>query len=339
MVSDFFYPNVGGVETHLYNLSQCLIARGHKVVIVTRAYEPHRCGVRWLSRGLKVYYIPLLEMYNSCSWPMLLLNLPWLRSIFLREQIELVHGHQAFSALSHEAIRMARTLGLPTCFTDHSLFGFADISSILTNKLLSMTLADVQAAICVSYTSRENTVLRAALEPNQVYVIPNAVISELFKPAPVVLPFRDPHPLTIVVVSRLVYRKGMDLLVALIPRLCQVNPRVRFLIAGDGPKRVDLAQMIDEHLLQDRVKMLGSISNEQVRDVLVQGHLFLNTSLTEAFCMAILEAACCGLLVVSTRVGGVPEVLPSHMIHLARPEEDRNEPLISLNFRFVHSHQ
>lgn len=31
MISDFFYPNMGGVENHLFNLSQCLILRGHKV--------------------------------------------------------------------------------------------------------------------------------------------------------------------------------------------------------------------------------------------------------------------------------------------------------------------
>lgn len=40
----------------------------------------------------------------------------------------------------------------------------------------------------------------------------------------------------------------------------------------------------------------------------LQGHIFVNASLTEAFCMAIVEAASAGLLVVSTRVGGVPEV-------------------------------
>jgi len=42
--------------------------------------------------------------------------------------------------------------------------------------------------------------------------------------------------------------------------------------------------------------------------VQLQGHIFLNASLTEAFCIAIVEAAACGLLVVSTHVGGVPEV-------------------------------
>lgn len=42
--------------------------------------------------------------------------------------------------------------------------------------------------------------------------------------------------------------------------------------------------------------------------VQVQGDIFINASLTEAFCMAIVEAAAAGLLVVSTAVGGVPEV-------------------------------
>ena len=53
MVSDFFYPNTGGVESHIYQLSQCLLARGHKVVVLTHAYGD-RCGVRYLTNGLKV---------------------------------------------------------------------------------------------------------------------------------------------------------------------------------------------------------------------------------------------------------------------------------------------
>lgn len=46
-----------------------------------------------------------------------------------------------------------------------------------------------------------------------------------------------------------------------------------------------------------RVRLLGGLEHQDVRDVLVQGHIFLNTSLTEAFCMAIVEAASCGLQV------------------------------------------
>jgi hypothetical protein len=54
--------------------------------------------------------------------------------------------------------------------------------------------------------------------------------------------------------------------------------------------------------------------------VLVRVHIFLNTSLTESFGIAILEAACAGLYVVSTRVDGVSEVLPPNMVSFARPD-------------------
>lgn len=124
---------------------------------------------------------------------------------------------------------------------------------------------------------------------------------------------------TIIVISRLVYRKGVDLLAGVIPILCAMDDRVCFIIGGDGPKRIVLEEVIEKHCLQDRVILLGAVKHENVRDVLVQGDIFLNSSLTEAFCMAIVEAAACGLQVVSTNVGGIPEVLPSDLIWLAEP--------------------
>lgn len=53
MVSDFFFPNCGGVESHIYQLSQCLLARGHKVVVLTHTYG-ELSGERCLTNGLKV---------------------------------------------------------------------------------------------------------------------------------------------------------------------------------------------------------------------------------------------------------------------------------------------
>jgi phosphatidylinositol N-acetylglucosaminyltransferase subunit A len=168
-------------------------------------------------------------------------------------------------------------------------------------------------------SSKENTVLRAALDPTTVSVIPNAVVAENFRPDPA---RASPKNITIVVISRLFYNKGTDLLVAAIPRICSIYPTVRFIVAGSGPKAIDLEQMIEKHQLQDRVEMLGPIRHEEVRDVMVRGHIYLHPSLTEAFGTVIVEAASCGLYVVCTRVGGIPEVLPSHMTVFARPEED-----------------
>jgi len=124
----------------------------------------------------------------------------------------------------------------------------------------------------------------------------------------------------VVIMSRLVYRKGVDLLVEVIPLICHKHPNVDFIIGGDGKKKILLEEMTEREKLQNRIDILGSIPHEFVRDVLVQGHIFLNCSLTESFCIAILEAASCGLFVVSTNVGGIPEVLPDDMIHLSVPK-------------------
>ncbi len=116
--------------------------------------------------------------------------------------------------------------------------------------------------------------------------------------------------MTFVVLSRLAYRKGTDLLVATAPRICSAFPNVRFVVGtyltlllsplfivypgGDGLKLIDLLQMREKHNLQDRIELPGPM---------LRGPIFLNMSLTDSFGIAILEA----LYVVSTdstRVGG-----------------------------------
>ena len=335
MVSDFFYPNTGGVETHIYQLSQCLMARGHKVVILTHAYASLQ-GVHYLTNGLKVYYLPRLPVYQQAAFPTIFGMFPALRRILIQEQIDLVHAHQAFSTMGNEAMLHARTMGYRVVFTDHSLFGFADASSILVNKTLKFTLADVHAAICVSHTSKENTVLRACIPPDRVYVIPNAVEASLFRPdvlhaqkqfcstvdssSNASPPNNNALPkITIIAMSRLVYRKGIDLLAAVVPELCRRHPNINFIIGGDGPKRPVLENIILQENLHDRVQLVGAVPHERVRDLLIQGQIFINCSLTEAFCVSLVEAAAAGLLVISTRVGGVPEVLPHEMLVLADP--------------------
>lgn len=132
----------------------------------------------------QVYYAPRRPFYNQNTVPTLFGACSLLRTILVREAVDVIHGHQAFSVLCHEAVLHGRTLGYPCVFTDHSLFGFKDSSSIHTNKLLKFTLCDIQAVVCVSHTSKENTVLRAGLEPNRVFVIPNAVDTTVFTPDP-----------------------------------------------------------------------------------------------------------------------------------------------------------
>ena len=138
------------------------------------------------------------------------------------------------------------------------------------------------------------------------------------------------------------FRKGVDLLIDIIPEIIRKYPQVNFILGGDGDKLHLIQAMKDKYNLQDRVEILGRVPHHKVRDVLCRGHIFLNTSLTEAFCIAILEAASCGLLCVSTNVGGVPEVLPPDMVYLAparpKPMIEQLEKAIK-NYKNVPSEQ
>ncbi|CAH0479032.1 unnamed protein product [Peronospora belbahrii] len=258
-------------------------------------------------------------MVDNVTYPTFVTQLALFRTICIREKVQIIHGHQATSAFMHECLFQAKALdlGIKTVYTDHSLFGFADAASVHLNKVMKFSMSTVDAAIGVSHTCRENLVLRASLRPDKVATIPNAVDATKFTPLIASIRKRDDDPITVVIISRLVYRKGIDLVARAIPLVCAQDSRVQFLIGGDGAKRLLLEEMREKYRLHDRVTLYGAVPHAQVRDVLCQGHIFLNSSLTESFCIAILEAAACGLFVVSTRVGGVPEVLPPDMVQFA----------------------
>ena len=137
------------------------------MIIVTHCYDD-RVGVRYLKPFIKVYYIPFYMLIRLVIVPNFFISLPILRHIFVREQIEIVHGHAAFSTFALDALLSAKMMGLRTVFTDHSLFGFNDFGAIMTNKMLEFTLGDIDGVICVSHTSKENTVLRARISPSKV---------------------------------------------------------------------------------------------------------------------------------------------------------------------------
>lgn len=121
-----------GTQTHIWSLSQCLMQRGHKVIVVTHAFG-ERTGVRYMTNGLKVFYLPVAVVYDQVIYPTLFAFFPMFRNILIRERISIVHGHQSTSTFALECIMYARTMGYRACFTEHSLFGFSDSSGFVTN--------------------------------------------------------------------------------------------------------------------------------------------------------------------------------------------------------------
>jgi phosphatidylinositol glycan class A protein len=95
-------------------------------------------------------------------------------------------------------------------------------------------MTQVSKAINVSNVGRKNFVLRTAMDPHDCYVIPNAVDCTKFKPDPSKIWPKD--KINVVVVSRHTTPKGVDLLLDMVPYLCNKYPNIHFIIVGDGNK-------------------------------------------------------------------------------------------------------
>jgi glycosyltransferase involved in cell wall biosynthesis len=78
-----------------------------------------------------------------------------------------------------------------------------------------------------------------------------------------------------------------------------------YLILGDGPLRQEIKQEIKKYELEKNVHLIGRVNN--VASYLRIGDLLIHSSRGEGISNAILEAMFCGLPIVATRVGGVPE--------------------------------
>ena len=139
--------------------------RGHKIVVLTNMYKKERVGIRYLTNGLKVYYAPVYPITNQSSPYYMHYFMSLVRTIIIRESIDIVHGHQGASSLMMHCFHISGAMGLRTVFTDHSLFEFADASSIHLNKGLKWSLQEIDAAITVSHVNKENISLRASLNP------------------------------------------------------------------------------------------------------------------------------------------------------------------------------
>lgn len=312
MVSDFFYPLTGGIETHIRYLSEELISMGHKVIVITHAV-PGFVGCRMVGR-IKVYFLNIPVLCRNTTFPSLYSNLPLFKEVFDNERVEIVHGHQTMSNMCIEALFHARTLNLKTVITDHSIFEVGPFENIVVNALCRLALKGVDRCICVSYTSKENTHVRTMIPLEKIHVIPNAIVSDIFRPQEE----KRARGKVVVVASRLVFRKGIDLLIDAIPLICLGDPQARIIIIGGGPMKEGIEQVLEQYELYDRVQMVDEVGHDKVGEMMRQGDVFLNTSLTETFCMAIVEAASCGLHVVSTNVGAIHEVLPPDMITFSR---------------------
>jgi glycosyltransferase involved in cell wall biosynthesis len=98
------------------------------------------------------------------------------------------------------------------------------------------------------------------------------------------------------------------------------RPSVVLLLSGEGPERARIEALVTELGLGSRVRFVGTAT--PLVELLPLADLFVLPSETESFGLAALEALACGVPVVATAVGGIPEVVRDGETGLLVPPED-----------------
>jgi phosphatidylinositol alpha-1,6-mannosyltransferase len=110
-------------------------------------------------------------------------------------------------------------------------------------------------------------------------------------------------------VSRLVPKNGLDRLLEALPALRTRFPEAVVVLVGDGEERARLERLADSRGVRANVRFVGAVAPEEVGRYLLAADVFVRPSLTEGLGSAFLEAMACGLPVVGSRAGGIPDFL------------------------------
>lgn len=163
-------------------------------------------------------------------------------------------------------------------------------------------LKGVDAAIAVS-----QAVARSSKGPPPCVIYPGVEIPPVSKEHASQPLSGQKTPLTIGTAGRLVQVKNFPFLIQVVRSLTSEFPDLILEIAGEGPERPVLESLVSKLEIQDRVRLLGWQQN--LPAVMLRWDVFALGSLAEGFGLAVTEAMACGLPVVSTAVGGIPEIV------------------------------
>lgn len=120
-------------------------------------------------------------------------------------------------------------------------------------------------------------------------------------------------PLRLVTVARLNPAKGHSHAIAAVAELRRRGVSIHYSIAGGGPYEVELKRQVADLQVMDCVDFLGPLGESQIIALLQSADVFLlpSTGIGEASPVAVIEAMSCGLVVVSSEIGGTPDLLRS----------------------------
>lgn len=299
----------GGGERHLADLASALQERGHEVYAALTPRSPLVAELRTLPTE-NIITLPLRNALDLKSALRL--------ARFIRERrIEIVHAHMGrdytLAALAVRRASSAAHLPAPRfIITRHVLFPLG--------RIHRLTLSGAACVIAVSHPVARALAAQGIFHASKLRVVANAVDVKRFDSAlrdfrrddyRRVLQTRAPFLVgTLGEISRLKGQSEFVCAAAIIARRSAVP--VDFIIVGEdasktGKSRAALEALIAAHGLQERIRLLGRRAD--VAQILASLDVFVSSSRSESFGLAIIEAMACGAAVVATATEGAREII------------------------------
>ena len=324
VVTGIFPPDPGGPASYVPKMATALRKRGHRVEVVTLSDRLHH------DDDLQ-YPFPVHRIRRRTFWPWRALRIVltvWRCS--RGKDLVYVNG------LGSEAALGALLAWRPTV---HKIVGDYAWERARGRRWFPGTIDDYQRApkgpalrlldlirttplrlarrIIVPSRYLRDIVAGWGLSPAKIEVIYNAVAPALPNDPPVRLPAFAGR--TVITVCRLVPWKGLDDLIQAVAGL----PDTRLVIAGDGPERTRLEELVRTCGAAERVLFLGHVAQHEVASCLAQADTFVLNSSYEGLPHVVLEAMAVGVPVIATRAGGTPELVEHEATGLLVPVGDR----------------
>ena len=300
-----FYPDLGGVETHVKELSKHLTQLGVEVEVYTTdpiGNLPKRGRVdgfdihRFRSYSYNGIYSFSPELFSS------------LKKI---SGVDIVHAHdyQDYGVLA--AYLSKKKFQKPLVYTPHyhPMGGskWRTIAKGIYNAVLGGCLfKNADAVIAVSRYEKNLLDQQFHLNSRKLIYIPNGINYEKFSNFKKRVYSNKKQ--IILYVGRLEKYKGVQFIISALKKIIEVeNCELR--IIGDGSYKKELINFVEKLGIADHVSFLGKVSESDLIEAYISSDVFVMTSQYEAFCIALAEAMAYALPVIATKVGGMPELI------------------------------
>lgn len=313
MVTQSYYPRVGGVTEHVHFLSAAIRERGHDVTIVTSG--PGSGEENDIIRVGRNAFFPINGALVNVTLGVGLGRR--LLDIFRREDFDLIHIHCPLEpTLPLMALMALGDVDAPVVGTFHMCARVSPAYEVFAGRL-GKYAARLDARIAVSEAAR-----RFALKyfPGDYSVIPNGVCFDRFQGLSDGSLRDDDRP-TVLFVGRFDLRKNIPWLISGFRRLLETCPRSRLLLVGAG-----LTQPVCRLMslpLGDAVRFEGQVPPRALPAYFAASDVFCSVPKgSESFGIVLLEAMAAGKPIVGTDIAGYRDVIEHEVDGLLVPQGD-----------------